>query len=603
MATPAAADEGSTADEDAGADQAAPEAAAAPPRSPEQVREEDARWVEDRTGAVINTAFIAAALGVARRPPFREAASLLDRLAQNPRLAAGPSRSVLSELRRIVRGDSKLEPWKEDRRYSDPAWRSNRLLRSLAQAHAAVARGVDELLDRAELEPAADYRLRLAISNVAAAVSPPNFPLVNPASLKATVDTAGSNLVQGAGRFVHDMRTPPRLPLRSDPTDFRVGTDLAATPGAVVARSPLMELIQYRSRTRRVRVEPVLIVPSVVNKFYLTDMSPGRSLVEHGIRSGHQMFSLSWVNPDASHRDVGLDSYIQAIVEAIETVRSISESERVHVLGVCAGGQLASIALAYLAAKNGDAAIGSLTLLVCVLDYMGAGLPQGLLTRDSAELALGPIFRRGYVDGRELTLALAWLRPIDSVWWPWGQRYLIGAEMPKLDLFHWSEDVTNLPAAFVRDQMYLTLNNSLTEPGRLVVDGVPIDLTKVTADAYLVAGLTDHLTPWEACYETTQLLGSKSRFALVAGGHIQSILRPPSERIIPFFHGAETGSDAEEWLDNAELHEESWWDDWLRWLGERSPEERPMRRRLGSRAYPALDPAPGLYVRRRLDQT
>lgn len=565
-------------------------------------REEDATWVESRTGAVVNTAFIAATLGVARKPPIDEARELLRVLADRPHLAAQPARKLLGSLAGIATGRSELEPWKRDRRYADPAWQTNRALRALGQAHAAASRALDDVLDEANLEADVDYRLRLGFANLAAALAPPNFPVVNPGSLKAALDTGGKSLVRGATRFVRDMQSPPRLPLRSDAQDFQLGVGLAATPGSVVLRTRAMEVIQYTSKTRRVHVEPVVIVPSIVNKFYLTDMSPGRSFVEHGVKSGRQMFSISWVNPDASHRDLGVDEYVASVHEAIEAAREISGSERVHVLGVCAGGQLASAAVAYLAATKRDETIASLTLLVCVVDTSHASLPQGLLTEESAKLALQPIDNKGYLDGRTLTLALAWLRPVDSVWWPWMQRYLLDAEMPKLDMFYWSEDVTNIPAAFVRDQLMMTMTNGFATPGALAVLGEPLDLGQVTCDTYVVAGRADHLTPWEACYRTAQLLGSDSRFVLVNGGHIQSIVRPPGDRIIPFRHAQGTDESSDAWLERAETANKTWWKDWVSWLDERSPEDRPMRRNLGNGTYPPLDPAPGLYVRRRLDQ-
>jgi polyhydroxyalkanoate synthase len=574
--------------------------AAAPPGAPDGP--EDATWVEDRTGAVVNTAFIAAALSIAGRPPLRDSVALLGKLVRRPQIVAEPIQSLVVESGRILAGRSASEPWRGDRRYGDPAWKSNPFFRTLAQGHAALARAAAKVIDGAELEPVADYRLRLAVHNAVEALSPANSALLNPSALKATIDTGGANIVRGAARFAHDMRRPPRLPQRSDPGDFQLGSGVAATPGSVVHRAQIFELIQYRERTRRVHEEPVLIVPSVVNKYYLTDMSPGRSLAEYAVKQGRQVFSMSWVNPDESHREEGQDAYIAAIVEGIRAARAVSGSDRVHVLGVCAGGQLASIALAHLATVPGELErVASLTLLVCALDYDAAGLPQGLLDDQAAEVALRPVLRRGFVDGREMTAALAWLRPADSVWWPWMQRYLIGADMPKLDLFSWSEDVTNLSAAFVCDQFEITRKNSLVHPGSLTVLGAPVDLAEVTVDAYVVAGRTDHLTPWEACYRATQMLGSSSRFVLVDGGHIQSILRPPTERIVQFFHGPAVVDDAQAWLEGAEVERSSWWDDWIGWLDARSPEDRPLRRKLGSQLYPVLEPAPGSYVRKRLD--
>ena len=571
--------------------------------TPPPVGDDDSSWVEDRTGAVVNTAFIAAAMSIAGRPPVRDAVALVRKVAKRPSIAVEPARSMIVESGRILAGVSELEPWRGDRRYADKAWRTNPFLKRLAQVHAAVAQAAREVVDGAELDPITDYRMHLTALNASEALSPANVFLLNPTALKAMLDTGGGSVLRGSTRFVHDMRRPPRLPARSDPGDFELGTEIAATAGAVIGRSRMFELIQYRERTKRVHTEPVLIVPSVVNKYYLTDMSPGRSLVEHVIRNGRQVFSLSWVNPHEEHRDEGLDAYVASIIRAIEAVRSVSGSERVHLLGVCAGGQLASLAVARLAAeKDGQEQIGSLSLLVCALDYATSRLPQRLLDDQAAEVALGPVLRRGYVDGRNLTAALAWLRPNDAVWWPWMLRYLVATDMPKLDLFQWSEDVTNITAAFVRDQLEITRKNSLVEPGGLRVLDEPVDLGAVNVDAYVVAGRIDHLTPWEACYRATDLLGSKSRFVLVDGGHIQSILRPPGERIIPFFHGSGDAREPDEWLEGAEVADRSWWDDWVEWLDARNPEDRGPRRKLGNALHPVLEPAPGTYVRRRLDQ-
>jgi polyhydroxyalkanoate synthase len=564
--------------------------------------DDDSSWVEDRTGAVVNTAFIAAAMSIAGRPPMRDALALVRKVAKRPSIVSEPARSMIVESGRILAGVSELEPWRGDRRYADKAWKTNPFLKRLAQAHAAAAQAAQDVVDAAELDPVTDYRMHLTALNATEALSPANIFLLNPSALKAMVDSGGVSIIRGSTRFVHDMRRPPRLPARSDPGDFELGTEIAATEGAVVGRSRMFELMQYRERTRRVHTEPVLIVPSVVNKYYLTDMSPGRSLAEHAILKGRQVFTLSWVNPEEEHRDEGLDAYVDAIIRAIEDVRAISGSQRVHLLGVCAGGQLASLAVARLAAEDGQAQIGSLTLLVCALDYATSRLPQRLLDDGAAEVALEAVHRRGYVDGRNMTAALAWLRPNDSVWWPWMLRYLVATDMPKLDLFQWSEDVTNITAAFVRDQLEITRKNSLVERDGLQVLGEPVDLAGVTADAYVVAGRLDHLTPWEACYRATELFGSESRFILVDGGHIQSILRPPGERVIPFFHGSGGTHDPDEWLERAEVAERSWWDDWCEWLDARNPEDRALRRRLGDNLHPPLEPAPGTYVRRRLDQ-
>ena len=571
-----------------------------PPSAPEAY--EDEPWIADQPGVNFDAALLSTAFGWARRPfALREGVRLARALARRPQTAAGPIGGLLGEGARLLRGGSRLEPWKSDRRYADRAWSGNPLFRSLAQAHMAVGLAVDELLDGAALDPHTDYRLRLASSNAVAALAPANFLLLNPAALKAVIDTGGASIVTGGRRLAHDMRTPPRLPARSEPSEFELGRDLAATPGTVVLRTPAMEVIQYGPRTPRVRTEPIVIVPSLVNKYYLTDLSPGRSLVEYLLDGGYEVFHLSWVNPGPEQDRFDLDTYIDAITTGIETTRAISRADRVHTIGVCAGGQLLSIALAHLAERGEQEQVASMMLTVAILDHSDPASPTGLLNRETAEAAIARVERTGYVDGREMAESLAWLRPIDSIWWAWVQRYLLAADIPKMDLFHWSEDTTNLPAALVRDLLELTLDNKLTSPGALETLGSPVDLGKVEVPAYLLAGRTDNLTPWRSCYRTAAMLGSNSRFVLVNGGHLQAILRPPGGRQAGFRTGGDTPQDPARWLERSTDREGSWWDHYLKWLARRSSGTRGAPRRAGDKTHPGLEPAPGSYVRRRLD--
>lgn len=295
--------------------------------------------IVDAPGPAFDTALLAAALGMARRPVAgRETLALARRFVRRPHVVIRPAAGLAVETVRILVGRSGGSPWKSDRRYSDQAWRGNPVFRRMAQFHAAAGDALESLIDGTSLDPDTDYKLQIAVSNLVAALSPANFPLSNPASLKAIIDTGGANLVTGAQRFSKDVRTPPRLPVRSDPDDFELGVDVAATPGAVVLRTELMELIQYGTSTEEVRTEPLLIVPSVVNKFYLTDLAPGRSVVEFAVGHGQQTFSISWRNPGPEQRHLDLDAYIAAIIEALDAVLAITGAERAHTMGVCAGG-------------------------------------------------------------------------------------------------------------------------------------------------------------------------------------------------------------------------------------------------------------------------
>jgi poly[(R)-3-hydroxyalkanoate] polymerase subunit PhaC len=574
---------------------------AAPPE-PEPAFAEGESRTADQPGVAFDAALLATTLGLVRRPlPLRETAALARRFASHPRELARPLLKLAREGATIARGRSSINPPRLDRRYTDEAWSGNPVFRVLAQGHMAVGMALEELLDGADLPPLDDYRLRLLAVNLVAALGPANFPALNPAAMKAVLDTGGRSLEIGARRFLSDVRTPPHLTARSEPANFALGSDLAATPGAVILRTPVMELIQYEAQTDWVHGEPLLFVPSLVNKYYLTDLAPGRSLVSYAVANGFQSFHISWINPQREHRNFGLDTYIEAIGEAIDVVRSVTGAERTHALGVCAGGQLLAIALAYLAAVGRQSEVASTTMTVAVLDHSEPASPTGLLTRDTIERAMLRVNREGIVDGRRLSTSLAWLRPVDSIWWAWVQRYLLAADIPRIDLFHWSEDTANLPAAMVRDMLELTLNNSLTKPGSLRVMGRPIDLSEVHVPAYLIAGLNDNLTPWRSCYQTARLLGSQSTFVLVTGGHLQAILRPPGGRAAGFRTAEDTPESPDEWLSGSTATEASWWEHWTAWLEYQSSGRRAAPLALGSDEYPVLERAPGRYVRRRLD--
>jgi polyhydroxyalkanoate synthase len=568
---------------------------------PDEQSSADGRVVVEAPAAGLDASLLKAVLGVARRPVgARETVALARRLARHPGRAAGPVADLIPEAARILAGRSELQPWVSDRRYDDVAWRGNPVFRALAQVHAALADAVDELLDEAHLDPRDDYRLRIATANLLAALAPANFPLLNPAALKAMIDTGGRNLLVGTQRFLKDIRTPPRLPVRSHPGDFELGRDVAATPGAVVLRTKVMELIQYEPATPEVHAEPLLMVPSLVNKYYLTDLSPGRSLVEFLVNGGFQTFSMSWINPDKRHREFGLDTYVSAILEALDAVLSITGAGRAHTLGYCAGGELLAIAAAHLAASSAERRIATMTLPMCVMHHADPASPGGLLTREMVRLVTAEAGRKGVFAGGTLQGAVAWLRPIDSVWWGWVQRYLLAAQIPKFDMFYWSEDITNVPAALVRDVLEIALENSLAHPGKLTVLGKPVDMRKVKVDAYLIAGLTDHLTQWQSCYRTVRILGSRCEFVLVTGGHLQVVLRPPGARAGVFRTAPSAPSDPDAWLRQATQHQGSWWEHWLDWLERRSRGSTAAPTRLGNDQLPVLEPSPGTYVRTRV---
>jgi polyhydroxyalkanoate synthase len=381
-----------------------------------------------------------------------------------------------------------------------------------------------------------------------------------------------------------------------DTRAFTVGEDLAVTPGAVVLRTELFELIQYEPSTKKVRETPLLLVPPMINKFYIADVAPGRSMLEYFVGAGQQCFTISWRNPDERHAEWGLDDYVSAVLEALEAVETITGSPKSHVMGLCAGGITASCAVGHLAAIGELERIAGLTLGVCVLDNENAGTVGALVDNPTAAASVAESQRKGYLDGRALAGVFAWLRPNDLVWNYWVNNYLLGKDPPAFDVLYWNADSTNLAAGLHRDFMELSLANDLVRPGEREVLGTPIDLSQITVDSYQVAGIADHITPWQSNYRSTQLLGSEPRFVLSTSGHIASLVNPPGNEKASYQVNEKNPPDAETWLREATQHKGTWWDDYVAWLGERSGAEKPARKRLGGKGYKPLEPAPGTYV-------
>jgi polyhydroxyalkanoate synthase len=562
------------------------------------LREAENETGADRQSVPLDMLLTEASLGPGQRwIPGVAGVKAAAKLAVRPQKVARRGARLAAELAKIALGRSEVAPSKGDRRFKDPAWLDNPAFKRLGQSYLATAETIDEVLCDAELDWAEERRVRFAWENLVDLVAPSNFPPTNPAVWKATIDSGGGNFVKGLRHLASDMSSPPRIPSMVDKSAFEVGKDVAATEGAVVHRTEVFELLQYQPQTDKVRELPLLVVPPMINKYYVTDMAPGRSMVEYLVKGGQQVLAISWRNPDERFSDWDLDTYVGAVIEAIEAAEKITRSEQVHTLGLCAGGITLSTAVAHLAAKGEQDRVAGMTLGVCVLDNENAGTMGALSERRLAELAMADSARRGYLDGRQLAGVFAWLRPNDLIWNYWINNYLLGKEPPAFDVLYWNADTTNLPAALHRDFVELSLENSLVEPGKLEALGTPIDLSKITTDTYLVAGIADHITPWQNCYRSTQLLGSEPRFVLSTSGHIAAMVNPPgNEKASYQVNDRGNPADAEEWLEGAAKLRGTWWSDWLEWLGERSGDEKPAPRKLGARGYKQLDPAPGKYV-------
>ncbi len=538
-----------------------------------------------------------AALGSASRlSPDKSTVKWAASLARQPATTARRLAGLGAEAARILIGTSPVAPQRRDRRFTDVAWTENPLLRRLVQLYLAGGRTAEQLVVDADLEPRDRQRVQFLLENLIQATAPSNVPLVNPASAKAVIDTAGLSLVRGGTQLVKDLASAPRLPEMVDGSGFVVGENIAATPGAVVFRSEMLELIQYTPQTDEVSEVPTLVVPPTINKFYALDLAPERSLVEHGVRQGRQMFVISWRNPDARHSGWNLDSYVLAVLDALDAVEEITGSARTVLGGVCSGGILASITAAHLAGLGRQDRLAALCLAVTVIDNHGAGTMSALVDERLASRAKAKSARKGYLDGRALAEVFAWLRPGDLVWNYWVNNYLLGKRPPAFDILFWNSDTTRMTAALHADFVDLAMENSLARPGALTVLGVPIDLRSILVDSYVVAGITDHITPWENCYRSARLFGGTTRFVLSTSGHIASLVNPPGNPRASFHTNDDATSDAKVWLEGSHAHEDSWWTDLGLWLDERCGPRVPAPKEHGSSRFSVLAEAPGTYV-------
>jgi polyhydroxyalkanoate synthase len=385
-----------------------------------------------------------------------------------------------------------------------------------------------------------------------------------------------------------------------DTEPFVIGETIATTAGEVVFRNEVLELLRYKPTTTKVRKRPLFVVPPQINKYYVLDLAPERSMVEAALAEGQQVFMISWRNatPEQSHWD--LDFYVFSVLEAVNAALALTMQQSLNMLGVCAGGITSAATLGYLAATD-DHRVNSATFLVTGLDW---GVPTLLGTMVGGANA-GPAVQRsqaaGVLSGRDLSQLFAWLRPNDLVWNYWVNNYLMGRKPPAFDVLAWNVDSTNLPAGLHADFMAIAAQNTMAEPGTVEVLGEKIDLKQITCDSYVVAGKTDHITPWESCYSTVNMVGGRSEFVLCASGHVQTLVCPIDNPKAKYFaiggkSATDSRPDPDSWMADATEHTGSWWTHWHKWLNRRSDGLVNAPKRLDSKDFPGLGPAPGTYV-------
>ncbi|MFC6007437.1 PHA/PHB synthase family protein [Angustibacter luteus] len=495
----------------------------------------------------------------------------------------------------MLGGTSELAPDPKDRRFADAIWTESGLWRRVAQSYLLTRDCVLGSVDELELDQKSADRARFALMQVTEAAAPTNNLLTNPTALNTLMETRGRSAVAGGRHFLHDLLHNGGMPSQVDTRPFQVGVNTASTPGAVVYRSPMFELLQYAPRAGKVYSIPTVLIPPQINRYYFLDLAPGRSFVEFAVSQGFQVFCISWRNPTSRQRGWDLDDYAGACLEAMRVASAISKSETVNIAGFCAGGMTTSSVLSHVAAID-PTLVNAATLGVTMIDSNVHSTLNMFASERTVEAALARSGKRGVLSGASLAKMFAFVRPNDLIWNYVVSNYLLGQNPPAFDVLAWNSDTTNMPAALHATFLDMWLNNALVQSGRVSVLGTPVDLGKVDTDLYVVAAVTDHLVPWQSAFAATRLFGGDVRFALSNSGHIQALINPPGNPKATYFINEAGNGDAEDWLNGAEKHRGSWWEDWSTWSSARSGVLRSRPRSLGSPRYPRLADAPGAYV-------
>lgn len=486
------------------------------------------------------------------------------------------------------------QPEKGDKRFSAPDWQQNPVLDALKQSYLLAATSLLKTASEVQgLDEQQQHRLLFYIRQFLDAISPTNVLFTNPQVLHETLQSGGQNLVKGMEHLLRDMQAGQ---IKMTDTDaFAPGRNLALTPGQVIYRNALIELIQYAPTTEKVHALPLLFIPPWINKYYILDMQPKNSLIKFLVDAGYTVFVISWKNPDASMEETSFDDYLTlGPLAAFKACKEITKAAKINVIGYCIGGTLLSMALSYLDVK-GDTSVNSATFLVSLQDFSEVGDTSVFIDEPQVQYVEGQMMERGYLDSRSMASMFNMLRANDLIWSNVVNNYLLGKEPPAFDLLYWNNDGTRM--ARVAHSFYLRntyLENNLIKPNKVILKGVPIDLRRIRQDIYAVGTQQDHIVPWQSAWRITQLASGSSRFVLAGSGHIAGVISPP-EKGRGYWTNDKPAESAAQWLASATQHKGSWWTDWLDWLETRSGEQI-VPPGIGNTAYPPLMAAPGSYV-------
>ena len=506
--------------------------------------------------------------------------------------------SLASDMTKIMTGNSDLAADPKDRRFADPAWQSNKISKSLMQSYFAWSKAVMGTVEKLDLPDRDAARARLITSIYVDAMAPSNALATNPTAMKTLFESGGQSAIKGVKNFIEDMVKNGGLPSSVDVSKFEVGKNIANTPGHVVFKNDVLELVHYTSTTEKVYQRPLLLIPPQINKYYSVDLSPEKSMIQFLLQNGIQPYCISWRNPTKDQRHWDMETYINALDEANDAACAITGADSVNIMGSCSGGITLASYAGWLAAQDKSDKINAVILAVCVLDTMATQDNEfsSLVTPETVLAAKQASATRGVLDGQDLAKMFACMRPNDLIWNYWVNNYLLGNSPPAFDVLYWNADTTRLPAGLHSDFLDMIFTNPFLNPGKMSIGGYAIDMTKVNYETFVIAGTTDHITPWKAVYETARLFGSKSQFILSNSGHLQSLLNPPGNPKAWYMKGPANKKSADAWLDKAEKNEGSWWLEWAALLKDKSGKQVKSPAKPGNKDFPSLGPAPGTYI-------
>lgn len=490
---------------------------------------------------------------------------------------------------------------KRDKRFAAPEWGEHPFFDALRRTYMAFGDHLAHGIEQAEVDEETRAKLRFWSGVMVDALSPANFPLTNPQVLRRTVETGGENLRQGLEHFSEDLKRGQLT--HTARNAFELGRDIAATPGKVVRRTPLYELIQYSPTTEQVFETPLIIFPPWINRFYILDLGEKKSFVRWAVEQGITVFMVSWKSADENMAGTTLDDYVlRGQIDALDTVRELLGVPSAHLIGYCVAGTTLAATLAWLAAQGRADEVASATFFTAQVDFSEPGDLKHFLGPDFSHLLESGTGSTGVVDGRVMAATFNMLRGRDLVWSTVVNHYLLGEEHPGFDLLHWNGDVTNLPAGW--HKTYLETHykaNKLVEPGGIAVGAVPIDLSTVRTPAYVQAGREDHIAPAESVWKITHHLSGPVRFVLAGSGHIAGVVNPPAANKYGYWINEGGAESLDAFIAGATENKGSWWPDWLRWIEGHDPKRVPATgaRVPGQGSLPALEDAPGTYVRTR----